>query len=397
MNYRRIVFSPLVFFNSYFLLSSILYLGLINAANPYVAYVIISILWINMIFLFSSHQIPLRQHKLIEKQLLLPKTVLFLGTISGFLALFYLTLSAPIKMYSDHNIMELTHSFSYIRNMENIGIPMVVRASNVITHFGAMICSIVFIERLFIKKRIFCIMLLPSLFLIMQGFLIGTKSLLVGTLFYLLSSIFVVVQFHSLKINKKKFVLAVFGVGSIFYILVVIVHYIRTLGHLSFMYITEKIFTSYLWMPIVAFYESAMVENNFVPLRYNFGANTFGGLSAHLLDEYVKRGEFIYFHVLGNEYQTTVYTSFMASMQDFGYFGGIVFFIVIGMIFGFASRNVCRGSVRYIGIYFIISYFFLFSFACSIFKYLTNILAAVFLVLYCFAKSSHKRRLSIPG
>ncbi len=278
-------------------------------------------------------------------------------------------------------ILGSANYFSKLRYQEGLGIPLTVRALNVVVYIGMAVSLLVFWERLWVKKRKSFILLAPILFLLLESLLIGTKSIAVLCFVYAVTSFIIISHYHRIPVNKGRLFLKLIAVVAVLFLFVVAVHYIRADGRLSVLSIAGRILTSYLLMPFIAFLEWFPQADNGIFIG-NWKGNLFAGITTHLVDDYVKVGDFLYINLSGQIYQTNVYTALRPLIEDFGVIGGVIFMSVLGIALGYSLKRVSCGAVLFIPLVFALSDFVLFSFAASLYKYLTNIAVVGGLFLY---------------
>lgn len=271
--------------------------------------------------------------------------------------------------------------YSHLRYEEGVGIPIQVRALNVVLYTGMAVALLVFWERLVLYNRKSFLLLLPALMLLLESMLIGTKSIAVLCFVYATSAYLIVVNYYQKGVKRKSVFFGIILAVLALFVFAIFVQWIRTGGTLAIIDVIEKILTSYLWLPFVAFLKWAGGWNVQI-IPQNLGTHVFAGISAYLFDDYEKTGDFVFFHIHGEIYHTNVYTALRPIVSDFGLIGAVIFVAGLGWSLGYSTRRVRSGALFFVPILFVLSNFVLFSFAASMFKYTTNILVSISIVLY---------------
>lgn len=315
----------------------------------------------------------------LEHRLYKPGLILAFGLISGLGVVLELA-----RFASYVSPFEMASYYSTMRYNEGAGIPASVKFFNVFLYFSSIVSFLVFFDRVYGQKKAKLKFLIPSFFLFLEAFLLGTKSIVVlvaiyGFLCWRYASLYHYSLMHfSAKVFAKVAVLFFLVIAT-----VVFVHYVRSGGRADIYSLVVKMFTSYLYIPFFAMIELIASEARFFSLDYN----TFMGFFSYIDDDIVKRQDFYYFDIAGDEIRTNVYTAYYYLANDVGLIPMV--FVVLLICAALVSIELYqrRGATLLFPFYIVFSSYLMFAFADPIFKYMTNIL--VFAVLAGYFLFSH--------
>lgn len=320
--------------------------------------------------------------KTLEYMLVGPRSIVFTGILAGSAVFGVLLKESGVIDGGASGILRSARYFSAIRYEEGIGIPVSVRVLNVLLYFGMAVGLMVYWERLLLYGRNSLWLWSPAVMLLGESILIGTKSIAVLCVAFALSSYFSVAAYYQTSIRRGRAALWIIAALAALFAFVVFVHHTRTGGTMPVLSIIEKLLTSYLWIPFVAFFDWAQQADSISLLPRSAGAELFAGISAHLFPDFVKAGEMVTIEVASTLYTTNVYTLLRTILSDFGAIGATAFLGVTGWVLGRITAFVRSGIFFALAPMVVMSNFVLFSFTGSLFKFLTNILAAGLLLAY---------------
>lgn len=306
----------IIFF--YFLLMTSLYVIALGYATFLSVYLFVTFAFPSLIIAYlyrARGRAAIYSKQLIEKRLTRVSSVLLVSIATGILSNIYLIFFANKAVGYQLTAMEFSQLFAESRYSYGEGIPVIVRALNVVTHAGAMITTIFFMDRLLMKKKKVYLYILPSALLVIQSLLTGTKSITILILVYILSSILIIINYYQLKKIPLKFFSTIFTSFFLLFFISVLVHFFRTHGNMTFVKILHKILSSYFVIPFFALTD--WVQQNDILFPQTPGYNVFEGISYYLTHE-SKTGVFYYIFIFGELYQTNVYTAYRSIIEDFG-------------------------------------------------------------------------------
>lgn len=315
----------------------------------------------------------------LERRLYKPSLVLLLGLASG------AGVVMELARFSNYvSPLEMASFYSEMRYNESLGIPPSVRVFNVLLYFSAVVSLLVFFDRMCGKRSGGVKFLIPCVFLLIEAFLIGTKSIVVLVAIYGLMCWRYAGLHHNYFVHFRVKVLAKV---ALFFVLivatVVFVHYVRSGGRADIYSLVIKVFTSYLYIPFFAMIELMASKASL----FSFDYMTFMGFFSHIDESIVKQQGFYYFDIAGEELRTNVYTAYYYLASDVGLIP--MFFVVFLLCASLLLIELYqyRGVVLLFPFYIVIASYLMFAFADPIFKYMTNIL--VFLALFGYFLFSH--------
>lgn len=295
-----------------------------------------------------------------------------------------LLLNSPID-FSLSGLLNVSSYYSNLRYLEGIGIPIYVRILNILVYFGIMVASIEFYwkNKSFKMKLLF---LTPHALLFFQGFLLGTKSLVVYIVIFLISGGLVAIYLGQVTTKLSKIIKYLSLIFIIAISLVVVIQYFRSSGNLSILKIILMISTSYLIVPIAALIEWINLYGVDEMLNFKLGLNTFKGVSSifNMIPDVF--GEFTYIEYKFGTFRTNVYTPLQSVIKDFGLIPLLFLAPFVGIIIGALRKKLIENNIHFIGIYYSFSIFIIFSFSGNVFSFTTNILSFLFLIIFYIRK-----------
>ena len=265
--------------------------------------------------------------------------------------------------------MKKMNSISSARYSDNVeSLPFVNRIINSIVY---ACCAY---NGFFMSKRITKINCVNIVLILVQTIVTNTKATLIFGLAFLFAGYFVGMQYFDIKINIKKIIHIVIAI-IFFLIFSVVINYLRHAGTLSLFEEFKKILVSYFIGPFSAF-SAWFSKSNFKSL--DLGANTFSCIFRLLGIQSQAHGEFV---IINNE-ATNVYTIFKHLINDYSVLGTLIISNLLGLISFICDSKVINKKYNFIGMSIIIDATILLSFFSSIFRYTTNILASILILIF---------------
>ncbi len=372
-----------------FSVNAFLYLVFIDSGSFFAFYTMVMFVISSLLYYFLGKKLVFNKnsvinlHHKISVKLIGHKFVLLLGVVCGVFSLLILI----IKSGQSDPLLIASH-YSHLRYVEEIGMPIEVRISNVFLYFSLIISLLIFFEKKKKSEKSF-LYLMPSILLFLQSLLLGTKSIIIMLAIYMFITYLIVAMYYGEEIKAKFLLKKSLFFGLLLISLVTIVHFVRAQGNLGIGDIIQKIATSYFLIPSFAFFS----DSGQIDYLFNFGFYSISGLSVYLFDDIVKQGNFIFFDVFDGVYQTNVYTALFYLVKDFGHIGFILIILAILVLMVFLEKQIRNGVIYGIFLYIPVSAYLLFAFADPVFKELTNILSYLILMGYVgFCSLVYSRR-----
>lgn len=331
------------------------------------------------------HQKGNSESALLKERLSYVNVLLIISIISGAWANIYLIKFA--QSLSDQIIVGFGYSqfYSGARYNDGEGIPILVRALNAVTHAGAMVTIIFFLEGILVKHKFYLKFLLPSLLLVTESIILGTKSIVIMVMIYFISGLIISINYHGIKRINRRISISIITIFAFLLLSVLTVHYIRTQGNISILDIVMKIITSYFAVPFFALIDWMNKDMTLLP-NY-FGGKIFQGFVS-IFSEGHETGEFFFMNINGTDYQTNVYTAYKQILEDFGLILSPLIFIGVMFFTIFCQRKIHNKKITFIPIFLFISNFLLFSFVASVYFFLTNIVAIVIVFSFFYIQKN---------
>ena len=288
------------------------------------------------------------------------------------LALIYLGYFLGFSIFSfqsEEALMLKMNSISSSRySGDDYTLPLVNRLVNTLVYAA---CGI---EGFFMcckKNKLFYLNLL---LLFVQTLFTNTKATIVFGFAFWLAGYITGLKFYERKVNTKKALLAVLAVVGVFFF-TVIINYLRRGGAFTIQDEIRNIATASLIAPYSAF--SLWYSSDPQP-SMEFGMNTFSCVFSWLgIREHVN-GDFVY----SSSLVTNVYTIFKHLINDFSYIGAILFITISGIMSAVIDNLLLRKWVGSVGFSIVLISMILTAFFSSIFRYSTNLIACVIIILF---------------
>lgn len=320
----------------------------------------------------------------LENRLYKPCLVLFIGVVAGVGVLVELARASGYV-----SVFEMAGYYSAMRYNDGLGIPALVKVFNVFLYFSSVVSFLVFFDRMYSHKKGKLKFLIPGFFLVVEAFLLGTKSIVVLVAIYGMLSWRYSGLYHKafdgfrIKIVAKILLFLLLIVAA-----VVVIHYVRSGGRADIYALVVRIFTSYLYVPFFSMIELVSSEASFFSLDYM----TFMGFFAYVDDDIVKQQAVYYFDIQGVELRTNVYTAYYYLVNDVGLVPLLFVLVLICAALLYIELFQYRGVILFFPLYIVLSTYIMFAFADPVFKYMTNILFFVALTSYCLFSYIMKRK-----
>lgn len=318
----------------------------------------------------------------LEERLCHSKFVAVAGAAAGVLALIVLARNAGTA-----SILDVARFYSNLRYSEETGMPVAVRGLNVLIYFSAIISNLVFFERVRLNAGRAYRYAIPSMLLIGEAFLLGTKSTVVLAAVYGLVSWRYVALRYGFKLRGARMLTRLSVVLCLLIVVVLSVHYIRSGGRVDLDGLLTKIFSSYLFLPFFAL--NTIVADQFELI--SVGYSSLMGVTGYFDNSLVQQQDPIYFESGGQTLVTNVYTAYFYLIEDTGLIGLCLALLLIAAAIGSLERKIMAGSTRSFAVYVCLSTYILFAFAGPVFKFLTNIAVLALLVIYILYSHSVTR------
>ncbi len=214
---------------------------------------------------------------------------------------------------------------------------------------------------------------LPNIIIVLfQTILTNTKATLIFGIAFWAGGYLTGFHFFDKKMTKKK-IIGFLGVALGLILFSATINYLRHKGDTAFSEEIVEIFVRYFIGPFSAFslWFSSGIKNTF-----DFGANTFACIFRLLGIREQTHGDFVVIKGM----TTNVYTIFKHLINDYSYVGTVLVSAIVGFISTVVDRSLGTKRFKAVGWSIAINATLLVAFFSSMFRYTTNLLAALIII-----------------
>ena len=300
-----------------------------------------------------------------------------------------------IQMFFNLGMLtEINNSMAYERYSGNVSYGTAMQIMLGIMYGGALIGGYFFVDALKISERILCISIIIPFFFILL--IHNTKLVFMAVVMLWLSGYLTrfLEKYKRAPIIKAgavcKFILLSISFLSLLYMSMVL--RIGAIDTDTLTKVNAKIL-SYVIAHMPAF--DYWFANDAGNTDYTYGKYTFYAIFQTLGISIREQGVFTDF-VSTSEFSTNIFTVFRGIIIDFGVFGGIVFFILLGFVVGYAYQCILHKDRNvFASIVLANTYFFIgLSFTVSSWTY-SSFLFAFLLFGLCLWSNTHKVKIKL--
>ena len=292
--------------------------------------------------------------------------------ILNLLSVFYLAYSLGFRINTFTSIARLMSRMNAISSMRYTGdaeaMPLVNRLINAIVYSSCAFSGF------YMAYRAKGIHLVNIVLIVFQTIILNTKATLVFGLAFWVGGYLTSISYQHKRISGRK---AIIAVGSIIVVLFFSagINYFRHSGRVPYFLEFQRIMNAYFIGPFSAF---SIWLDSVDGSALDLGANTFSCIFRVFGIKAQEHGASM---VLSDSAGTNVYTIFKHLVNDYSYLGTILISITIGFVSGIIDTHVRNGRYKSVNISMVFCAVILVSFFSSLFRYTTNLVACVIIIL----------------
>jgi len=320
------------------------------------------------------------------------KKYMFISIAISFIGIISLILSADVEFNLSNpieSLIKISARYSFLRySDENYKEPSVAVFCSIFSFLSALLGGIIFgIEKSKRNRIIAFFSLFPSF---LYASLLTTRASIIFSLILWISSFLsiVVLKKKTFKIFKIKVISLLVCVGVFLILIYICLQGFRRgllpteIDRDTFLFIWDVMRQAYFGSVL---YFSLWFENNwYETINPSFGSFTFGRVLQQIGLQTAKTHPPEIYYGLPD---STVFTLFRDTIEDFTLPGSLIFFFLFGILGGFSYTKVKRGKIIYIPLLILFYSATISSLSCFMFRYTTiSVALLIFYLLLCFER-----------